>query len=464
MNLNSLQLYDLWHNAPEREFRQVFGGDSAYSRSYYRMLRAAVYQEAVNDGACMLLNELLSFAHANWDLVTFYAILHTTKYLSVRRELPEPDRLYLEAMDGNRYPWHNLSRGSRVAMTLDRRYILNLTCALYREMGPRSETPAPTEDARRILAEARSEADRILESATHARDTMLRQAREQAELVESTALERASSIELDAQRKVQEITLEARQNAEECYEQAYEDAREKAMERLEAEAAAERQRLVQQNLANYMSSQRQQWLDEQGQAEQLHQSIAGQTATLKEQICQQTTTAGADMAQLLDDTLTQLTALKNGFFTGLQDWRASLYKAEYGPLINCYNNLLMLISGFDRDIAAEQQRLGDAPAGPELTVLQQHSNKMEKFRINMERAMLALGLRVFRPAEGDLFDSYAHATDDEEDDDSYNGCAIARCVRPGIIRTVNSANEEVLHRATVVISRPSDAFGPQYND
>ena len=453
MKLNSLQLYTLWHQGPEREMRSEFAKDFAYSRNYYRKLCDAIATEVANEGRCYILDELLRISPPTWDLIVFHAVLEVVRCTVTKQHLTEPDRHVLETFEGSRYLWRNLGPDARLSLTPERRYFMTLIRWFFRHCWERA---AGTSD--RMVADARAEAERILSNAQQARENLLREAREQAELIEAAAHEKAAGIELNAQRKAQQITMEAQQNAEDCYEQAYEEAREQALVRLEAEAQAESQRLVRQNLTGFMNRQRQQWQSSQAETEQLYQQLSEQTATLKEQACQQTTSAGADVAVMLEDAVNQLNALKNGFFSGLQDWRSSLYKAEYGPLVNCYNNLLMLIAGFDRDVAAEQQRLDGTLSEEELTVLQQHSNKMEKFRNNMERAMLAMGLRVFRPAEGDIFDSYTHATDDDEDDDTYNGCTIARCVRPGIIRTVNSANEEVLHRATVILSRPTDAF------
>jgi hypothetical protein len=98
-------------------------------------------------------------------------------------------------------------------------------------------------------------------------------------------------------------------------------------------------------------------------------------------------------------------------------------------------------------MAAEESMTEEAV----LTKLQQHTQSLNKFRANLERAMHALGLRTFYPAQGELFDSYYHTTDSEEDDALFNGKVIDSCTSPGIIRTVNSQEEVVLHRAEVVI-------------
>lgn len=471
MKMNSLQLYHVWHHGSEREIRSVFAMDLAYSRSYYRKLCAAIYQEVTNTGCCYILDELLTSPQPTWDLIVFHAVLDVAQCILTGEGLTEPDRFVLDTIEGSRYEWRSLSPDTRVNLTKERRYYMVLIHYFFfrskeAQRGGHANAPVqdPNEEAARIIANAKAEADRILGNANQVRENIIKEARDQAEMIETNAHEKAANIELNAQRKAKDITMEAQQNAEECYEQAYEDAREKAMARLEAEAAEESRRLLQQNLTSFLRTQRQQIQDDQAATAQMGQQTAQMNATLKEQVCQQTTAAGADISRMLEDTVNQLNTLRSGFLTGLQEWRSSLYKAEYGPLINCYNNLLMLIAGFDRDVAAEVQRRDGSMDEAELTVLQQHSNKMEKFRLNMERAMLSMGLRVFRPAEGDIFDSYSHATDDEEDDDTYNGCTIARCIRPGIIRTVNSANEEVLHRATVTLSRPTDAFEPHYHN
>ena len=82
------------------------------------------------------------------------------------------------------------------------------------------------------------------------------------------------------------------------------------------------------------------------------------------------------------------------------------------------------------------------------------SAMLEKFMVEFENAIAALGFKVFRPEVGDRYDSNEHRCSnqiDEEDTDDFNGRKIIACKKPGLKRIGLSGQEEVLEVAEVTV-------------
>ena len=82
------------------------------------------------------------------------------------------------------------------------------------------------------------------------------------------------------------------------------------------------------------------------------------------------------------------------------------------------------------------------------------SGMLEKFMVEFENAIAALGFEVFRPEVGDRYNSNEHRCSDqsdEDDTDDFNGRRILACKKPGIKRIGLSGQEEVLEFAEVIV-------------
>lgn len=82
------------------------------------------------------------------------------------------------------------------------------------------------------------------------------------------------------------------------------------------------------------------------------------------------------------------------------------------------------------------------------------SGMLEKFMVEFENAIAALGFEIIRPQAGERYNSLEHRCADQSDDedtDDFNGRRITSCKKPGIKRIGLSGATEVLEFAEVVV-------------
>lgn len=279
-------------------------------------------------------------------------------------------------------------------------------------------------EAERILQQAKAEAERILAAA-------------ESEKKEAAALKSEAE---DALRRAQE-------DADHLRERTILSAQEEAKRQLEEEAEQELQRLLGSKMNAYMAQQRRLQGEALSAAQADRNELSGQTAALKEAACDFSNRTSSTLTQVMESAMEQMLRVKSEFNTALQQWKSDMYKCEYSPIISCFNSLLTLEKRFERDVAAEEGMTEEEV----LTKLQQHSASMTSFRSRLERAMNAMGLMLYMPQSGEMFDAYYHTLDEDEDDESYDGRKIGECLSPGIIRKVNSEEETVMQRAVVTV-------------
>jgi len=453
--------------------------DQYPARAYYAILRTLMHDELTQTGSCELIEQyLISSASARIDVILYASMCDAidAALRSVPMDSIDPDRLIVGAFVKSWKSFHRPFLNVPVMNLNDEKIgaLITAYCRIQEQFraasspkaapvpsAPPSEAPAAPsaaepsapsrlqedvsgkEDAAKksaaILEEAEQQKVALLAEAERLRDAILEEATHQRTIVLEEAEQQRSTILEDTGKQAAEILQNARDEAANILE----DARLRAAEEAEQESA----RLVQEKMAAYLQQQRRLWEQEQAEQLQANAAAAATAATLKEEACIKTNTVGADMNCMLDSALTQLAALRSGLMTDLQQWRTSLYKAEYGPLINFYNNLTTVAARFERDAAGEQVQ--PLTGEEELTKLQSHSSGMSMLQRNLLRAMEAMGIRRFSPNPGELFDSYYHSAAESEDDDLFNDRPIAECVTPGLLRVVNAQESAVLLRAVV---------------
>lgn len=249
-----------------------------------------------------------------------------------------------------------------------------------------------------------------------------------------------------ASEEAEKLLEDARLQAQRIIAEAEEQKRQAQvlLEQTQATAAVqELQRMVGNELNGYLAQQRRDWQAEQPLVLEAREQLARQTAVLKEQACDFSNNVSATLTGVME----QLLEMKASFTTQLQQWKADMYDCEYSPIVGCFNSLLTLQQRFERDVAA-----GCCMTGEELlTKLQQHSTGLTGFRNRLERAMNAMGLYLVEPQPGDGFDACCHTLDSDEDDEQFDGQQIDQCTSPGILRQVNSRERIVLQRAAVTL-------------
>lgn len=437
---------------------------------YYSALKNLILKELDTTGSCILVEALLESHSRSWSQTTIYAVFDAIEYATFQQNFKNiqthynwDDQLFMKAHNSR----YQLKESDRRTLLICYRGLQSRWSELHKDskskesdaaQGPKirfpnflsgvkpSDQEDPHQQSQAIMKKAQSEAELILADAK----------KEASRALEEARLEIARK-KSEAENEAMLMLASARQQAEALTGQAYRDALQEARAELKEKADRDLQKMIQTNFNHYLAQQRSQWDLEHQELESAKSEISRQTAILKEEACSFANSAGADMNMALSSAIDMLSQMRVQLLEQMQTWKASLYRAEYSPLVSCFNTLVTLQGRFERDMAAEESMTEETV----LTKLQQHTQSLSKFRANMERAMHALGLQTFYPVQGELFDIYYHTTDSEEDDELFNGKVIGRCTSPGIIRTVNSQEEVVLHRAEVVIQPSEIPADPQ---
>lgn len=471
MGYNGNSAWDIYRMADEME-----------AELYVDELRKAVYCE-VQTGVCYLVEELIVkpsarfgyFGSAEIPVLPLFAIENALSTLENRGELQKlPPVVQLDR--SGYYNWsdfNNHPRGNRavdkISVNLLRSYAdrYNRLCDNARKIvslvDTNSSSAAVSYDKKveKALEKARKEADRITEDAKREANRITKEANASASRIVTEATQKAERIRSEAELKIKDaqhdadkLRLEAQHDATELRKIAEEDAeriREAARQQAQEEAERNVETLTRQKLSAHIHELRRQWEEDQLENTQQRGEVSALAATLKEDACTVSTTVGAKLNRDLEQLQEQINQLRSNVTLDLQQWRASLYQCEYGKLVNFYNTLSGYANSFEREL--REAECDDIVSEEMKKVLREHSRKMNRLRNILIGAMEPMGLRTFTPRKGELFNSYYHATNDEEDDDVFLDHEIERCLKPGIERVVNDREVAVLLRASVEVRK-----------
>ena len=294
-------------------------------------------------------------------------------------------------------------------------------------------------------------------------DDILQKAREEAEKIRLNA--QAEAVEI--RNRAHDESREIRESAHRAADKMLEDARRYiAQEREQAHADLERE----------MDQLRREKLD---QAQKLYDEQKEQfkPAAIKEAISDYRRAdsaayaANADvqkrMVSAFEDTRTavcggmtemqaqineQLNGLRENLTRSMMDWREQLYSLETMPLAQCVVNLSAILAGVD--VRMSEAAVRDETRTVEtLAIVRRNLSRFEK---QLSNAMASLGMEVYQPQPGELFDPARHVlSDSEKDVDPDVPMMVSRCVRPG----VRGANEAMI-RAEVEASEVPNTEPP----
>lgn len=444
-------------------------------RKIYIDIREAVYLELTESGTCSLIDYFLEQygPGSQYPFIPMVAVLDAMNAIVENTMLPVVEANYVR-LENNCLPWASLPNVIVVpTANVRKKYweIQRRHAARYaRDTQQNYPQPAPLgndanrvcrdaeRDAEKIHRDAQNEAAKIRAAAESYANSIRREAEEYAEDLRN----KADRARIDVQNEANQIRIDARNEAEEILEEAQHSREEilrEAGQQAAREAQAEAGRLIGEKLQTYLQEQKLLWEEERQETLTDTAESCRAVAELKELACNQNTALGADMNRALEQLQQQLEQQLNqtrvGMLASLQQWRSSLYAYEYGPLVNVYLQLAIKAESFERDaLKAQTKELTTEEAR---NMLAEHSISMNKLHNRMIRAMDKLGLRLFTPQPGELFNSEMHSVNDEEDDDIYLGRIIEECEKPGVERIANGAVSEILHRATVTLRPEADA-------
>lgn len=438
---------------------------------YFDELRKVVFHE-VKTGSCPLIDQLivlplnsgrsrsfLSRGEQEIPVLVYFAIDQALSALETGGNFPNLDN-NLQLNASTIYNWRHLNtmkpNEKKAIMSLELlqhfadRY--KKLCAYFKKVAPTS----PSYHSSTAVSDkiGPKEVDPILENAKAEAAKITRTAEDEADQIRLAAQDEAARIKKIAEDEANQIRLAAQKDAERIKRTAEDDAdgiRQAAQEQATADAERNVAALTQQKLSGYIQNLRRQWEDEYRERDKERADTSALAATLKENACTVSTTVGANLNRGLDQLQEQINQLRSNVTLDLQQWRSSLYQCEYGNLVNFYNTLNGYANSFEREYR-EAECSGTVP--DELKkILGEHSRKLNRLRGNLIGAMEPMGLRLFTPQKGDLFDSYYHTTNEDEDDDVFLNREIEQCLKPGIERVVNNREVAVLLRASVEVRK-----------
>ena len=461
---------------------------------YVDNLRRAVYLD-MQEGSCQMIEELVMnplktsnrgyYSEFKIPMLPYLAIDQAMSVLENGGDFPElRDGIY--AKNNDLYAWDYFNRYgvNQPACILDYDQLQQLgsrytqLCSGFRMSGSRdtgySSPSGVDKKSEKILEKAQKEADEITAKAEQKANHIIRKANESAQRITENARNRdantrsqayteadrirrdakneAAQIRRDADNEATQIRRDADAYADGVKRSAEDDAdgiRAAARQQMEEEAERTTSMLIQQKLSAHIQELRRQWEEEQQEKATQRADTSALAAALKEDSCTRSTAIGASLNQGLNQLQEQLNQLRSNMTLDLQKWRTSLYKCEYGKLVNFYNTLNGYANSFEREL--REAECGDTASDELKTVLGEHSRKLNRLRSNLTGAMETMGLRLFTPQKGDLFNSYYHTTNSEEDDDVFLDREIKHCLKPGIERVVNDLEVAVLLRACVEV-------------
>lgn len=478
MEWNEYSAMDIYHMADRMEAKQ-----------YFYELRNAIYRE-LKSGRCELLEWLIEiFSHCVGKTVqvpVFVYLACSDVRMVIRNGGTLKNREQgLQVDKDNFYPWPEFERqqglkklvyrlkpnevrefmnSCRTACNHDRQ---NAACGVVHYSGSdfawkdEQALEKARKEAEQIKKQAHADAEKITDAARVNADQYIIEAKEQAARIIAEAERRAKNREADvellldgAQQRAEQIRLEARNEAKRLISIAKDDAkdiRDTARQQAEEEAEQNVKTLTQQKLSAHIHELRRQWEEDQLENARQRNEVSSLGAALKEEACTVSTAVGVRLNRDLEQLQEQINQLRSNVTVELQQWRASLYQCEYGKLVNFYNTLNGYANSFEREL--REAECDDNISEELKKILGEHSRKMNRLRNILSGAMEPMGLRTFTPQKGDLFNSYYHATNDDEDDDVFLDCEIERCLKPGIERVVNDREVAVLLRASVEVRK-----------
>lgn len=450
---------------------------------YVDNLRKAVYLD-MQEGSCQMIEELVMnplktsnlgyYSEFKIPMLPYHAINQALILLENGGDFPDLGE-GIKANHNEFYAWDYFNRRGlnlpSYAVTneqlqqLGRRY--TQLCSDFRMSGSRDAgyygPSGVDKKSGNILEKAQKAADEITAKAEQKADHIIRKANESAQQITENARNRdantrsqahtdAERIRRNADNEAAQIRRDADEYAAIIKRTAEDDAdgiREAARQQMEEEAERTTSMLIQQKLSGHIQELRRQWEEEQREKASQRADTSALVADLKVEACTRSTIIGANLNQSLDQLQEQLNQLRSNMTLDMQKWRTSLYKCEYGKLVNFYNTLNGYANSFEKEL--REAECSDTASDEMKTVLGEHSRKMNRLRGNLIGTMETMGLRLFTPQNGELFNSYYHTTNSEEDDDVFLDREIERCLKPGIERVVNDREVAVLLRASVEV-------------
>ena len=293
--------------------------------------------------------------------------------------------------------------------------------------------------------------------------------------------------ESDAKSKSEKIMAKAREDASRIIEEARIEAegiRTKAYQDVtKNERGGESSILSAESIKEYLEKERELIRVTLGKEykDALDEShaVLGTAERIHNEMCDQTNKLQASWVKTLDQTVEELTTIKEDFYKRIHNWQVGLYPHELRPLAERYIELYRIVN-VDKIIAEELFRIssgnndstsnvgaeiaGDQSdkiesaiaidesqkedlikkynSSPVLEELEKLNRKLSIFLKKFESSLNGLDMYVYHPDNGEVYDEVWHVIEDDSEFDYSKEYRVKRCVLPGVAKKVNDDGED----------------------
>lgn len=207
-------------------------------------------------------------------------------------------------------------------------------------------------------------------------------------------------------------------------------------------------------------------------------ALLGTAERIHNEMCDQTNKLQASWVKTLDQTVAELTSIKEDFYKRIHSWQVGLYPHELRPLAERYIELYRIVN-VDKIIAEELFRINnnnnnfgngkpeivinqsnntegvvtieefqkkalikEYNSSPILEELEKLNRKLSIFLKKYESSLNGLDMYVYHPEEGEVYDEVWHVIEDDSEFDYSKEYRIKHCVLPGVAKKVNDNGED----------------------
>lgn len=288
---------------------------------------------------------------------------------------------------------------------------------------------------------------------------------------------RSKSDEIMAKAKedASRIIEEARIEAERIRTEAYQDSTKNKM-------GGESSILSPERIQEYLGKERElirTMLDKEYEdaLDESH-AVLGTAERIHNEMCDQTNNLQASWVKTLDQTVAELTSIKEDFYKRIHNWQVGLYPHELRPLAERYIELYRIVN-IDKIISEELFRISgdnnntdngeteivinqsnntkgvvalaesqketlvkEYNSSPILEELEKLNRKLIIFLKKFESSLNGLDMYVYYPENGEVYDEVWHVIEDDSEFDYSKEYHIKQCVLPGVAKKVNDDGED----------------------
>lgn len=412
-------------------------------RRFFKDLQSGICEDYARKGNCPYIEWKINGRSMRSTLIEFSVLQDLERYYCNGESLSDPEREWyiphvfnsVQGIVSVRKEFFSWNEGMKLVPENTTEHMIrlavNIQTAAHRQWEEKRRQ-VPAGDAGRALEQAKAQAQQILNNAQTEANRILADA------------EREKRKVLDAWAHVQARESEIAEKEAELKRQSA---------RTEGQVKERADRLIAQYLRDYQSRLRTQW-NRQLEVEARQEERAIESLNnIKDDMCRTTNELKVTWRNKLEETVEEMKRMQTELDMKLRNWQVALYPREFRAIADCYVQLYRILTQdqlLTREIVAREADRPQEYHPETIETLKQLNLSLTTFLKKFEKAMNKLGLYVFVPEAGELYDDVLHIPFDSAIEDP-DGMVVSRCEVPGVMRQTSGDLEEgePVIRATV---------------